>query len=90
MSQQNENIVNSPNCSVGPVTTSENKFKRRDLDDRDTGEIETNVRATIPSTKPTNFATKQAEFNETAIKTLQTGIDKSKEILATIKSIFKL
>ncbi|KAG4080675.1 hypothetical protein HA402_013205 [Bradysia odoriphaga] len=79
MSQQSKNIVNSSNCSVGEVTANENRLKRRDLDDRDTGDIENNAATTVPSTTPTKV-TKQEEIIETAIKTLRNGIDKTSQI----------
>lgn len=69
-----------------PITTNENEtIKRRDLDDRDTGDVEHKMITTTTTT-----ATKQKQFNDTAINIMRNGIDKSKELLTTLKSIFKL
>lgn len=65
------------------ITTNENDKKRRDLDDRDTGDIENKMIRTTA-------AAKQKQFNDRALNIIQNGIDKSKELLTTIKSIFKL
>lgn len=82
MSQQNNNNkMNSSNRLL--ITTNENDTKRRDLDDRDTGDIENiMIRTTI--------AAKQKQFKDKALNIIQNGIDKSKELLTIIKSIFKL
>lgn len=74
--------MNSSNSLPTTTTNHENDLKRRDLDDdRDTGDIENSKLTT---------RTKPEEFNDKAIKIIQNGIDKSKNILATIKGIFKL
>jgi len=69
-----------------PIITNENELKRRDLDDRDTGDTKNE----LITTTTTAATSKQKQFNAKAINILQNGIDKSKEILTTIKGIFKL
>ncbi len=101
MPQQSENITISSNHLR--VTTNENELKRRDLDDdRDTGDME-KIKTTTTTTTTTTIApaaifdaaTKRNQFidkelKDRAIKIIRNGIDRSKEILTTIKRIFKL
>lgn len=90
LQQQNDKLMNSSEHL--PITTNENEFKRpdgRDLDDRDTGDIE-NQKGILPTTTATPTLTKRKQFNDRANSILQNGIDKCKDFLATIKAIFKL
>lgn len=74
MSQQNTNLMDS--SSKLPITsTTENKLERRDLADRDTGDLDDNI-------------TKVKELNDKAIKIIRKGIDKSKDILTNFKNYF--
>lgn len=89
MSQQNKTIANSSNHT--PITTTANniELKRRDLDyDRDTGDV--HVKPTTITTSTNKNRVIDTEFKDEAVKIVRNGIDKSKEILASIKSIFKL
>jgi len=76
MSQQNTKLKDS--SSHLPITsTNENELMRRDTTDRDTGDLDDNI-------------TKQKPTKDGHIDIIQKGIDKSKDILTTIKNIFKL
>lgn len=83
MSHQNElftmnkNELNSRSNLIIP--SNGNELKRRDSDDRDTGDIENKISTIKPK-----------EFNDKVTNSIKNGIDKCKEFLKTVKYFFKL
>lgn len=78
MSQQNINLMNSSTNSL--ISSSNgNNLKQPDLSDRDTGDLAYNI------TKQQQ----QQKLYDKATKIIETGIDKSKELVTTIKKMFK-
>lgn len=92
MQQQNTNLMNSSNnlpiSSLKeielkppnlPISSSnEIELKPPDVTDRDTGDLADNIKK------------QQQELNDKATKIIEKAVDKSKEILTTVKNIFKL